>query len=306
VKGRFHLRRERRLHALSKGGMPTAEIESAMNFRIDISSYELLTNPGHGLSRGKSTKLPNSARSFYIALIATGLACTALCQEIPQIEPTQAYHHAQLESSGASEHESRHILGVIPNYKTSPNFDHYEPLTSREKFKIASEDSLDPGTFALSAVFGGLGQVTDANKSFGQGVAGFGRYFGASYGDLLIGNYMSEAVYPSILHQDPRYFRRGTGSGSSRFAYAISQVFWTHRDSGGTQFNYSEWFGNSTAVAISNAYYPDHRGAGSSMSKLGMQIGLDAVGNVLKEFWPDLQRKFCKQSSNKLTAGGTK
>ena len=278
--------------------MLTAEIESAMNFRIDIPSYELLTNPGHALSRGKSTIVPNSARMFYVALIATGLACTALCQEIPQIELTHAYPHAESQSNDASEHESRHILEVIPNYKTSPDFDHYEPLTSREKFKIASEDSLDPGTFALSAVFGGLGQVTDANKSFGQGVAGFSRYFGASYGDLLIGNYMSEAVFPSILHQDSRYFRRGTGSGHSRFAYAISQIFCTHSDSGGTQFNYSEWLGNSSAVAISNAYYRDHRSAGSSMSKLGMQIGLDAVGNVLKEFWPDLQRKFRKESTH--------
>ena len=286
--------------------MLTAGIESAMNFRIHIPSYELRTNPGHALSRRKSTKLLNSARIFYIALIAAGLAGMALCQEISQIEPTQAYPHPKPESNDASEHESRHILGVIPNYKTSPNFDHYEPLTSREKFKIASEDSLDPGTFALSAVFGGLGQVTDANKSFGQGAAGFGRYFGASYGDLLIGNYMSEAVFPSILHQDSRYFRRGTGGGYSRFAYAISQIFCTHSDSGGTQFNYSEWLGNATAVAISNAYYPDHRSAGSSISKLGMQIGLDAVGNVLKEFWPDLQRKFSKKSSNELTAEGTR
>jgi hypothetical protein len=143
-----------------------------------------------------------------------------------------------------------------------------------------------------------LGQLTDGNKSFGQGSAGFARYFGTSYGDLLIGNYMSEAVYPSILHQDPRYFRRGTGSGRSRFVYAVSRVFWTQRDSGGTQFNYSEWLGNSTAVAISNAYYPDQRAAGSALSKLAMQIGVDAVGNVLKEFWPDLQRKFSKRSRN--------
>src|ERR1035438_5758678 len=76
--------------------------------------------------------------------------------------------------------------------------------TSREKFKIASEDSLDRGTFALAASFGALGQLTNSNKSFGQGGAGFARYFGASYGDLLIGDYMTEAVYPSILLQDPR------------------------------------------------------------------------------------------------------
>jgi hypothetical protein len=139
--------------------------------------------------------------------------------------------------------------------------------------------------------------MTNGHRSFGQGAAGFGKYFGASYGDLLIGNYMSEAVYPSLFHQDPRYFRRGAGTGRSRFAYAVSRVLWTRRDSGGTQFNYSEWLGNSTAVAISNAYYPDHRSAADNVSKLAMQVGVDAIGNVLKEFWPDLQRKFRKNST---------
>ena len=195
-----------------------------------------------------------------------------------------------------SENQSRHILGLIPNYRTFPSLQDYKPLTVGEKFKIASEDSLDRGTFVMAGLFGGLGQLTNSNKSFGHGAAGFGRYFGTSYGDLFIGNYMTEALYPSLLHQDPRYFRRGVGSGRSRLAYAVSQIFVTHRDSGGTQFNYSEWLGNSTAVAISNAYYRDQRSAGSAISKLGTQVSVDAFGNVLKEFWPDLLRKFSKKS----------
>ena len=267
----------------------------AVNFKIDVPSYELLTSPGQPPDRATSKIFSKCARNLCATVAFAALASVALCQEIPRIEPAQADPHMKPESSDASEHESSHILGIIPNYRTFPSLNNYEPLTSREKFKIASEDSLDRGTFALAASFGGLGQVTNGNKSFGQGATGFGKYFGTSYGDLLIGNYMSEAIYPSILHQDPRYFRRGAGSGRSRFAYAISQIFWTHRDSGGTQFNYSEWLGNSTAVAISNAYYPEQRSAGSAISKLAMQIGVDAVGNVLKEFWPDLRHKFSKK-----------
>ena len=102
---------------------------------------------------------------------------------------------------------------------------------------------------------------------------------------------MSGAVFPTLLHQDPRYFRRGTG-GWSRLGYATGQTFWTHRDSGGTQFNYSEIAGNSAAVAISNAYYADNRTASGAVSRLGMQLGVDMASNILKEFWPDLQRKF--------------
>ncbi len=235
-------------------------------------------------------------RNFSAAFTVSVVTWVAPCQEFPAVQPTHADVQTSVEGSDASKQESRHILGIIPNYRTYPSLLNYKPLTAGEKFKIASEDSLDRGTFALAGLFGGLGQLTNSNKSFGQGSAGFGRYFGPAYGDLLIGNYMAEAVYPSMLHQDPRYFRRGTGSGRSRFAYAVSRIFWTHRDSGNSrQFNYSEWLGNSTAVAISNAYYRDGRDVSSVVSKLAMQIGVDAVGNVLKEFWPDLQRKFSKR-----------
>src|SRR5262249_52496233 len=124
---------------------------------------------------------------------------------------------------------------------------------------------------------------------------GDGRYFGAAYGDFVIGDYMTEAVFPTLLHQDPRYFRRGEGSKWSRLGYATKQIFWTHRDSGGTQFNYSEVLGNSAAVAISQAYYADNRSAGDAVSKLSVQIGVDVAANILKEFWPDLQRKFSRK-----------
>ena len=107
---------------------------------------------------------------------------------------------------------------------------------------------------------------------------------------------MSEAIYPTLLHQDPRYFRRGIGSTRSRLGYSIAQIFWTHTDSNRTQFNYSEILGNSTAVAISNAYYQDKRSAANSATKLGMQVGVDMASNVLKEFWPDVSRRFSRKN----------
>ena len=160
---------------------------------------------------------------------------------------------------------------------------------------IATQDSFDRGTVILAAAFAGEGQLTNANRSFGQGVAGYGRYFGTSYADFVIGNYMTEAIFPGILHQDPRYFRRGTGSGWSRLRYAIGQIFWTHSDSGHMQFNYSEILGNSTAVAISNAYYQNNRDAANALTKLGTQVGVDMAANVLKEFSSDLNRKFFRK-----------
>jgi hypothetical protein len=200
---------------------------------------------------------------------------------------------AQEASSDLSQQaESKRVLGIIPNYRTSSMGSTYVPLTVGEKFKVAAEDSFDRGTFVLAGLFAGEAQLTNANRSFGQGAGGFGRYYGSAYGDLLIGDYMTEAVFPTLLHQDPRYFRRGTGSTFSRLGYAMGQIFWTHSDIGVTQFNYSEIIGNSTAVAISNAYYRDNRDVSDASSKLGIQLGVDMASNVLKEFWPDLRRKF--------------
>jgi hypothetical protein len=206
---------------------------------------------------------------------------------------TASWAVAQDASAGTGEQrEDKRVFGIVPNYHTSPVLESWKPLTTQEKFREAAQDAFDQGTFILAGIFGAQSQLIDANRAFGQSVAGLSRYTAAAYGDLAIADYMTEAVFPTILHQDPRYFRRGTGSAGARLRYAMGQIFITHNDSGRVQFNCSEIVGNSVAVAISNAYYVDNRTAGNAVSKFGMQIAVDMTGNVLKEFWPDLQRKF--------------
>ena len=187
--------------------------------------------------------------------------------------------------------DSKPLPRILPIYHFSPTLQRYQPLTPAEKFRIATDDSIAPGTFALAGLVAGESQLTNQNRSFGQGAAGFGRYFGAAYGDLVIGNYMTEAVFPTILHEDPRYFRRGTGSAWSRLRYVIGHTFWTQRDHGGMEFNFSEIAGASATVAISNAYYTDKRTAGDAAGKFGLRIGLDTAANIVYEFLPDLERK---------------
>src|SRR5579864_2272155 len=217
------------------------------------------------------------------ALLGASCFCgfIAFCQQTTPTPPVQPGTLAKIDPA---EPEDKRILGIVPNYRTSPSLTEYKPLSAREKFVIASQDSFDRGTVILAAAFAGEGQLTNANRSFGQGAAGYGRYLGTSYADFVIGNYTTEAIFPTILHQDPRYFRRGSGSGWSRLGYAIGQTFWTHSDSGRMQFNYSEFVGNATAVAISNAYYQDNRDASSALVKLGAQVGVDMAANILKEF----------------------
>jgi hypothetical protein len=187
--------------------------------------------------------------------------------------------------------ESKRIFWIIPNFRTSPTLATYAPITPREKFKIATQDAFDRGTIALAGAFAGEAQLSNSNRSFGQGVQGYAHYFGTAYADLAIGDYMTEGVFPTILHQDPRYFRKGTGSGLSRLGYAAGQIFRTHNDSGRSQFNYSEVLGNSSAVAVSVAYYPENRDAKDAVSKLASQLGVDMVSNILKEFWPEIEKK---------------
>jgi len=186
----------------------------------------------------------------------------------------------------------KRVLGVLPNYRTANETAVYTPITTKQKFTIASKDSFDYPLMLLGAAVAGIGQLSNSNPSFGQGAAGFGRRFGTSYADQAIGNMMTEGIFPSLLHEDPRYFRRGHGSTWSRTFYAATRVFVTRTDAGNWRFNFSEVLGNATGVAISNAYYPDNRTAGANIEKLGQQIGIDAASQILKEFWPDIKRKY--------------
>ena len=232
-----------------------------------------------------------------VFVAAAFVPASSFCQTASLDDPPQP-----AIKKGDDPTEDKRIFWIIPNYRTSPSLIEYKPLTVKEKFKIASQDSFDRGTLALSALFAGQAQLTNATPSFGQGTAGYARYLGTAYADFAIGDYMTEGIFPTILHQDPRYFRRGTGTGWSRLGYAMGQIFWTHKDGGGTQFNFSEVLGNSTAVAISNAYYPDNRTAGEAVSKLSIQLAVDMTSNILKEFWPDLNRKFQRRHHAKRDA----
>jgi hypothetical protein len=88
------------------------------------------------------------------------------------------------------------ILGVIPNYRTIGSSKDYKPIRPRDKFKIAAEDSFDRRTLILGGLFGGQAMLTRSTPSFGQGASGYAKYFAGSYADFVVGNYMTEAVYP--------------------------------------------------------------------------------------------------------------
>ena len=191
-----------------------------------------------------------------------------------------------------AEAADKRVFGVLPNYRTVDGSLPFEPITAKYKLTIAVKDSFDGPLYIIGGIFAGIYQWENQNPSFGQGMKGFAHRYITSFGDQAIGNMMTEGVMPSLLHQDPRYFRRGSGSTKSRLGYAITRVFVCRNDKGHWTFNASEVLGNSVSAAISNAYYPDTRTAHDNAQKLAIQLGTDALSQVAKEFWPDIKRKW--------------
>jgi hypothetical protein len=183
------------------------------------------------------------------------------------------------------------VFGVLPNFRTADVSQIGTVLTNREKLTIASKDSFDYPLVILAGAFAGLGQLTDQQPSFGQGFKGYAHRLVTNYADQAMGNMFTEGFFPVLLREDPRYFRLGKGGAWSRLGYALSRVFVVQKDSGGRDFNWSEWLGNATTVGISNAYYPDNRNLADNTTKLMTQVGTDAISQVGKEFWPDIRRK---------------
>jgi hypothetical protein len=197
----------------------------------------------------------------------------------------------------------KRVFGVLPNYRTANASEVYTPISAKYKLTIAAKDSFDYPLLMLAGAFAGLGQLTNQNPGFGQGMAGFGRRVATGYADQAIGNMLTEGFMPILLHEDPRYFRIGAAGGSKmhRTGYALTRIFVTRTDSGGTRFNFSEWVGNATGVAISNSYLPDQRNVSDNVSKLLTQCATDAISQVLKEFWPDIKQKLFHKNSADTT-----
>jgi hypothetical protein len=197
------------------------------------------------------------------------------------------------------------ILWTLPNFLTVENADEIPPLTPGEKFKVVARGVFDPFEFVLIGFVAGLGQASNSNPSYGQGMQGYAKRYGTAYGDNAIENFMASAVFPSILHQDPRYYQLGHGGFWKRSEHAVSRVLITRSDSGQKQVNYSELGGGLVAATISTyTYHPEsQRGFGNIASVWASQMGWDAVTYMIKEFWPDLRKHSSKNKNDSATGG---
>jgi len=183
------------------------------------------------------------------------------------------------------------MFGVVPTYGLVEAGEQPPPLSSGQKFKLAVQ-YLNPYTFVFVAVEAGINQASNSPQEYGRGMEGYGKRFGAGFADGLTDGIFVTGVYPSVLRQDPRYYRLGDGHFSHRAGYAASRILVTRQDSGRKAFNLSEILGGFTSSAIAITYYPaSQRDFSDVAERAGVQFGFDAGFNLLKEFYPDIERK---------------
>jgi hypothetical protein len=189
------------------------------------------------------------------------------------------------------------LFWALPNFLTVENAENIPPLSAGAKFKVVARGSFDYIEFPWYAFLSGLSQAENSEPGYGQGAAGYGKRFGAAIADGTIENFMTQAILPSILRQDPRYYQLGEGSFWRRTGYAVSRIFVTRSDAGTTQFNFSEIFGSAISSGISTySYHPrSDRTVDNTLKVWGTQVGYDTLTLVVKEFWPDIRRHFRKK-----------
>jgi hypothetical protein len=204
------------------------------------------------------------------------------------------------------------LFYALPNFLSIENTAQLPPLTTKQKFAVVARGTFDPVQYPWWAFLSAIGQAENSEPGYGQGWLAYAKRFGTTAADSTIENFMTAAVLPSILHQDPRFFQSSKGGFTHRTFYAVSRIFVTRSDSGGTQFNYSEIVGAAIAAGISTYSYhphstyirtptnshlfiPSDRTLANAISVWGTQVGLDTMTIVIKEFWPDVHRKLSKK-----------
>ena len=186
--------------------------------------------------------------------------------------------------------QTKRILWIYPNFRSVSASTYLPPQSFKEKFWLATQDSFDYSAFIYEGIVAGISMSQKSEPSFGQGASGYGLYYGHTFADGTIENYMVEAFVPAATKEDPRYYTLGHGGFFKRTGYAVSRLLITRTDAGHNTFNFSEIVGAGAAAGIGNAYYPPGNMWVKTYQRWGSQIIQDGISFVAKEFWPDINR----------------
>jgi len=249
-----------------------------------------------------------------LSLLASCLALNAAAQQsggqpasdAPARPQPQSDQQTGQEKDSQKKEQSRRILGIAPSFGVTNRQD-AAPLTHGEKFHLFIKSAFDPFSFASAGFQAGLGQLQNEFPGYGQGAAGYGKRYGASFADQVSSNFFSNYLYAVLLKEDPRYFRLGEGAIKRRIFWSLKQEFVCRTDSKKHSFNWSNVLGAFSAGGLSNAYYPStDRGLGLTMSRSAISLGYGSIGGLVDEFWPDIQRKLLSKRNKNQKAASTK
>jgi hypothetical protein len=215
----------------------------------------------------------------------------------PPLTPEEERKKAQEQ---LDQQYNQRVWAVVATFNTTAN-QQAVPLSTGQKFQLFFRSAIDPWPFLLAAVLAGTNQAQNSFPEYGQGVQGYAKRFGASYGDYFFGNFLGNAVLASALREDPRYYQKGTGSYTRRALWAATGTVWCKRDSGTWGPNYANVVGNLMGAAVSNVYYPaSDRTVGGTISRGFSVTAQGIIGSEVIEFWPDIVRHHKRKEAEKL------
>ena len=264
---------------------PQDEFDYREVITSDNGQFSFLNVPaGHFQLSVSSTGFGNEVYSGDLAPGQTFLAppivlsvATVVTQVNVTVDPVE------VATEEIKEQEHQRVLGFIPNFYVSYRPD-AAPLTTKLKFQLAWKSTTDVVTIGGAAFLAGLQQAGDEYSAFGQGAQGYAKRFGAVYGDVVASTFLSGAVFPSLLKQDPRYFFRGTGGKKKRLLYAISNSVMCKGDNGRWQVNYSNMAGVVSGAALVSTYYPSQNQGLEILQNSLIRMGESSLAGVVEEF----------------------
>ncbi|HEX4036585.1 MAG TPA: carboxypeptidase-like regulatory domain-containing protein [Acidobacteriaceae bacterium] len=248
---------------------------------LTAATYKLtVTGPGMGTVVSPNVEVRAGETRFLPALVLpvdAGITEVRVEGNPKQIEEEEAAEDVHLE-------ESQRVMGIVPNFYSS--FDWNAPaLNAKQKFRLAFRSEIDPVTFAGAALIAGGEESRKIYPGYGQEVGGFGKRFAAQYVNDFDSRMIGSALLPSLFHQDPRYFYKGTGTIRSRALYAIKSAFICRGDNGKDEFDFSHIGGDFAAGALANLYYPEANEGPTLIFTNGLiEIGGAAGTNLIREF----------------------
>jgi hypothetical protein len=254
-----------------------SEANGEFNFTKILAGSYLVTVNAYGFAPFTSAEFAVAVRQDYeVPDVSLSVAPTNM--EVT-VRPNDLIAAEQIRAE-----EKQRLVGVIPNFYTSYIHD-AAPLNWKQKFSLAARSAFDPVVY-LGVGFGaGIEQATNAYPGYGQGASGYRKRYAATFADGRVSDFLTNAVFPALLHQDPRYYYRGSGSVKSRFIHAVSSVFATRSDSGRTVPNSSYFLGDICSAALSNLYYPKaNRGANLVFTNAAVGLAGRVGMNLFREF----------------------